>query len=192
MIKDLILKNRSFRRFDETHPIDKQTVIDLIDLARNSASGANLQPLKYYISNESELNAKIFPLLKWAGYLKDWSGPQAGERPTAYIVILGDSTISEKIDGDHGIAAQSILLGACERGLGGCIIGSIERKKLSELLDLPDHLKILLLIALGKPKENVVLREADQGDVRYWRDENNTHYVPKRPLKDIILNFESS
>lgn len=191
MLKQLILHNRSYRRFDQTHSIGRQTLVELIDLARNSASGANLQPLKYYFSNQKQLNEKIFPLLKWAGYLKDWPGPKPSERPTAYIVVLGDSKISEKIDCDHGIAAQSILLGATEKGLGGCIIGSIDRSKLSTLLNLPEHLKILLLLAMGKPKETIVLETAEQGNICYWRDNDEIHHVPKRPLNEIVLNLES-
>ncbi|HID38028.1 MAG TPA: nitroreductase family protein, partial [Calditrichaeota bacterium] len=130
MLRELILKNRSYRRFYEDYTIERQTLLELIDLARLSPSSANLQPLKYFISCDKESNARIFPHLAWAGYLNDWDGPQEGERPSAYIIILGDSRIKERINCDHGIAAQSILLGAAEKGLGGCIIASIKRPDL--------------------------------------------------------------
>ena len=110
----------------------------LVDLARLSASAANVQPLKYILSWEPQKNARIFPLLAWAGYLKDWPGPVAGERPAAYIVMLGDKRLRQSFETDQGIAAQSILLGATEKGLGGCIIASIQRRELRELLAIPD------------------------------------------------------
>ena len=188
MIADLIRKNRSFRRFDQNHTIDRATLCELIELARMSASGANIQPLKYALACDPKLNAQIFEQLAWAGYLTDWPGPQPGQRPTAYIIILRDTNIRPDPGCDHGVAAQSILLGAVERGLGGCMIGSVKRPKLSALLKLPDHLKIALVIALGKPAEKVVLEDtAPNGSIKYYRDPHDVHHVPKRSLDDIII-----
>ena len=159
-----------------------------MDLARLSASAANRQPLKYILSCDPKRNVLIFPHLAWAGYLKDWGGPQEGERPSAYIIILGDKEISRSFGCDHGIAAQSILLGAVERGLGGCIIGSIRREKLRQALQIPDRYEILLVLALGKPKEKVVIETlGPDGDIRYWRDKEGVHHVPKRSLDEIII-----
>jgi len=187
-MRELIEKNRTYRRFYEDEAIELGTLRELVDLARLSASGANKQPLKYMLSNTPEINAKIFEHLAWAGYLPDWPGPEEGERPSAYIVILGDSDISKLFGCDHGIAAQSIMLGAVERGLGGCMIGSIQREDLREGLDIPEQYEILLVLALGKPKEQVVLEQmGPDGDVAYWRDEDQVHHVPKRALDDIII-----
>ncbi|MGD1968780.1 MAG: nitroreductase family protein, partial [Desulfobacterales bacterium] len=161
---------------------------ELVDLARLSASGANLQPLKYILTCRPELNAEIFRCLGWAAYLQDWAGPQSGERPAAYIVILGDSNISKDFGVDHGIAAQSILLGARDKGLAGCMIGSINRKDLRAILNVQSHLKILLALAIGKPKEKIVIETVGpDGDIRYWRDEQAVHHVPKRSLSEIIV-----
>jgi nitroreductase len=188
MLKELILKNRSYRRFYEEENIDSSTLADLVNLARLSASGANKQPLKYITSTNREINEKIFSCLAWAAYLKDWDGPEKGERPNAYIIILGDKNISTSFGCDHGIAAQSILLGAVEKGYGGCIIGSIKKEDLSRLLMIPDQFEILLVIALGKPKEKVIIEEiSSDGDIKYYRDENGIHHVPKRKLEDIII-----
>jgi nitroreductase len=188
VIADLVRRNRSCRRFYEDRQVSRETLLGLIDLARLSASGANLQPLKYVLSWEPEKNAAIFATLAWAGYLKDWPGPGAGERPAAYIVILGDKNIAANFGCDHGIAAQSILLGAREQGLGGCMIGSIQRDRLRQVLDLPERCDILLVIALGAPKEEVVLTEVGpDGDIKYWRDEKGVHHVPKRRLGEIII-----
>lgn len=193
MIEKLILKTRSYRRFYQNVKISRDILKELIDLARNSASAANLQPLKYIISNEPEKNKKIFPCTAWAGYIENWEGPEEGERPSAYIIILGDREIKENIDCDHGIAAQSIMLGATEKGLGGCMIGAIDRERLRENLEIPERYKIMLILALGKPNERVVLETAEKGNIKYWRDKNGVHHVPKRPLDELILstsNFE--
>jgi nitroreductase len=188
-IKELVLKNRTYRRFHQDYALDRATLRELVDLARLSSSGANLQSLKYLLSTDPELNARIFPTLGWAGYLKDWGGPGEGERPSGYIVVLFDQTIAKTPFWDHGIASQSILLGATERGLGGCMFGNIRKDELSRSLGIGEHLEILLVIALGKPKEEVRLVPiGPDGDVKYYRDANGVHYVPKRALNDIIIN----
>ena len=190
-LRELILQNRSFRRFDQPHAITEACLRELVDLGRLSPSGANLQPLKYLLSYEPDMNARIFPHLQWAGYLQDWDGPAPGERPSGYIIILSDRNMRSAGGCDHGIAAHSILLGASEKGLGGCIIGSIQRAELSQTLGLGPDYDILLVLALGKPAETVVLETcAADGDICYWRDSQGVHHVPKRPLKEIILSAE--
>jgi len=188
MIKELVLRNRSYRRFHEKHRVETETLRELVDLARCSASGANLQPLKYILSCDPQRNAAIFPHLVWAGYLEDWDGPAEGERPSAYIVVLGDTQIARSFGCDHGIAAQSILLGAAEKGLGGCMVGSIDRTGLRTALGIADRYEVLLVLALGKPRETVVVDPVGpSGDIRYWRDSEGTHHVPKRSLEEIIV-----
>lgn len=186
MLYDLINKTRSFRRFKENEPIGLEILHHLVELARLAGSARNVQPLKYILINGPAVNAKIFPHLGWAGYLKDWSGPEKGERPAAYIVCLLDTRLSSEADCDLGIATQNILLGASEKGLGGCRIASIS-PELQNVLDLDEHLQILLVIALGKPAETVVLDDREPGgDIKYWRDAAGVHHVPKRPLQEII------
>ena len=188
MIRDLILKNRSYRRFYREVDIKLETLRELVDLARLSASAGNMQPLKYILSRDPQKNSLIFPHLAWAAYLTDWPGPGEGERPSAYIIILGDTEISRSFGCDHGIAAQSILLGATEKGLGGCIIGSIQKQGLRKALEIAPRYEILLVLALGKPKEAVVIETVGpDGDTRYWRDSGGVHHVPKRPLAELII-----
>jgi nitroreductase len=188
-LKDLIFKTRTYRRFDESHQIDSKILEKLIDLARMSASGANKQPLKYLIYNTPKDCSRVFPMVSWAGYLPEWPGPDKGERPGAYIVILGDKSISEVFGIDHGIAAQSIMLGATEAGLGGCMIATIKRDELKNELNIPDKFEILLILALGKPIENVIVEEIKDDNVKYWRDDLKNHHVPKRNLKELILKL---
>jgi len=188
MIAELVKENRSCRRFYEDQAVAPETLKEFVNLARMSASGANLQPLKYILSCDPRKNAEIFSCLAWAGYLKDWPRPAEGERPAAYIVVLGDTSISESAGCDHGIAAQTILLGAREKGLAGCMLGSIDRNALRDSLNIPSQLKILLVLAIGKPREQVVLETiGSDNSIRYWRDNEGIHHVPKRKLEDIIV-----
>jgi len=188
MLRELLTKNRSYRRFRQEIPVEKETLRELVDLVRLCPSAGNLQPLKFFLACDAQSNARIFPHLRWAAYLKEWTGPNEGERPSAYIVILGDSYISPTIGPDHGIVAQSIMLGAVERGLGGCIIASLNREGLKRDLGLPEGLEILMVLALGVPGEEVHLETIGPGgDIRYWRDEQGVHHVPKRTLAELIL-----
>ena len=187
--KELVTRTRSYRRFNQSGRIDYETLTGLIDLARLSASGANRQPLKYLVYNTPDDCARVFPSAIWAGYLKNWSGPEEGERPSAYIIILGDKLITENFGVDHGIAAQSIMLGANEAGFGGCMIASIRRDELRKEFDIPERYEILLILALGEPVEKVVIEDIKNDDVKYWRDEDQTHHVPKRRLDDLVLKL---
>jgi nitroreductase len=188
ILKNLIKKNRSYRRFHQNIPVTKKQLKKYVELAMLSASAANMQPLKYILSASKEKNALIFRTLAWAGYIRGWDGPGEGERPSAYIIVLGDTAISKSFEYDCGIAAQSILLGAVEDGLGGCIIGSIKRGPLREALNIPDRYKIPVVLALGKPKEKIKIETAaDKKTIKYWRDKNDVHHVPKRPLDEIII-----
>jgi nitroreductase len=190
MIKDLILQNRSYRRFNQSYEITTETLKALINLARLSPSARNAQPLKYIISNTEDRNQKIFSLLTWAGALKDWQGPAEGEKPSAYIVMLADTTIAENYFCDHGIAAQSILLGATEKGLGGCIMASIKKQPLREAFHIPSQYEIIQVIALGQPAEQVRIDSVEPaGSTTYWRDDQDIHHVPKRDLDELILDM---
>lgn len=187
MILNLIKKNRSYRRFDSSVKIEPSTIEKWIELARFSPSARNLQPLKFAFSTDEEVNKLIFPHLGWAGYLKDWDGPSESERPVAYLAILQDKSLTENVFCDDGIAAQSILLGAVEDGFGGCIIGTVNKSKVAKIFKLPEALEILWIIALGKPSEKVVLDDASGNEIKYWRDKQDVHHVPKRPLEKLIF-----
>jgi nitroreductase len=188
MLKKLVTENRSCRRFFQDYVIGIDVLRELVDLARLSGSAGNMQSLRYILSCDPEKNDQIFQTLAWAAYLEDWPGPPEGERPSAYIVILDDKEATLSLGCDFGIAAQSMMLGAVEKGLRGCMIASIKREKLREVLRIPKRYDILLVLALGKPKEEVVIETIDPTDsVKYWRDNKGVHHVPKRALDDIII-----
>ena len=183
MFRDLILQNRSRRRFYQEAVIKLETLRELVDLARLSASAGNVQPLKYLLSCDTEKNGRVFPHIGLAG------NPPEGERPSAYIIVLGDTEIRQSFGCDHGIAVQSIMLGATEKGLGGCIIGAINRNNLRESLSIPPRYEILLVLALGKPRETTVFEAVgEDGNARGWWDSEGIRHVPKRSLDEIIID----
>jgi nitroreductase len=194
LIKKLVSKNRSTRRFNAKSSVSLEILHDLVDLARLSPSAGNLQPLKYILVNQPGKNTELFSCLKWAAYLRDWDGPPKCEQPAAYIIMLVDTGISPHCEQDQGIAAQSIMLGAAEKEIAGCIIGSINRKRLRTFFKIPKKYEIALVIALGKANEEIVIDEmcAGQEDIQYWRDENSVHHVPKRCLGDVVLGCNDS
>ena len=188
MVFDLVPRARTHRRFMENRPVDIETLRSLVNLARLSPSSANLQSLKFALYADSENNQQIFDALAWAGYLPDWPGPAPGERPPAYILVLGDEDLGGGKDVDAGLAMQSMVLGAASLGLAACILGSVNREKLLEVLDLPSNFRIMYVLALGQPAEAVSVETVGpDGNIRYWRDENGGFHVPKRSLDELIV-----
>ncbi len=189
-IKELTKKNRSYRRFKQSVKVENSTLLELADIARYCGSAANMQPIRYILSNTEKTNNMIFSSLKWAGYLPEWEGPEEGEKPAAYIVLTTELKKSKYILCDAGIACQSILLGAVEKGLGGCIFGSIDREKVKADLNIHEDFEVLLIIALGKPIEQVEVIDAINDNIKYFRDDNKTHYVPKLKLSTLVANHD--
>ena len=191
MLKDLVLKNRSYRGYDESLQVSREELAQLVDLTRYTASSVNMQPLKYYLACTKEEVEQIVSITKWAAALSKLHLPHPGTYPAAFIVICQDLKISSStptFQRDVGIVAQTILLGATEKGLGGCMIGNFKRKELRDLLHLDDTIEPQLVLAIGKPAEKVVLTSVkEDGKTAYYRDEEGIHYVPKRSLEDILL-----
>ena len=189
MIKDLVIKSRSYRRFYENETVSYDKLKEIVEIARYVPSTVNSQPLKFMLVNDEEGNEKVFSTLAWAGLLKEWPGPEKGERPSAYIIILGDLSVGKNKHLDVGITAQTMMLGAADMGLGGCMFGSIQREKLASLFDIDtEKFSIELVLALGKPKEDVIIVDLpENGSTAYYRDENGVHYVPKRSVDELII-----
>ncbi len=191
MIKDLVRQNRSYRGYDESRRVTEEELRELVDCARLTASSVNMQPLKYYLAWEKKEVDRIQALTAWARGLPEMTLPHEGMRPTAFIVICQDKNIQESLarfQKDVGIAAQTMLLAAVEMGLGGCMIGNFRAESVQQELGLAENLAPLLIVAIGKPAEKIVLTEVGEGEsVAYYRDENDVHYVPKRRLEDVIL-----
>ena len=187
MISELIKKTRSFRRFDANRKIKESELLDMIESARCSGSAANRQRIRFALVNDKDTCDKIFNNVAFAGYLKEWKGPSETERPTAYIVMLcKEDDIDTSLGMDMGIAAQSILLTATEMGLGGCMIRSFKKAEIDKIL-CKEGYNSAFVIALGMPTERVYLTNVKDGDIKYFRDENDDHAVPKLSLKELII-----
>ncbi len=189
---ELVKGSRSYRRFDASHAVSRETLVSLIEAARYAPSSVNRQPIRYALSWEKAVNDRIFPHTRWAGLLNDEQFPPQTEeeRPTAYILILADREVApqpERYRVDVGICAQTIMLAAREQGLGGCMIGSFARREVSELMSVGDGFEPMLLLALGKPAETVVLEEMpESGSTAYW-NVNKVQHVPKRAVRELII-----
>ncbi len=186
-VREAIERRRTIRKFQQTE-IDSATLHELIDCARLAAYGANMQPLKFMAVNTEDKVSAIFPFIKWAGYLPD-GAPKDGEKPTAYIAILGDTEIKKNaaFETDAGAAVTNMMLRAAELELGTCWLGAIDREKISAELNLAENLKLLYLLAVGVPMQESRTCEMENGNVKYFEDENGTINVPKRSLEEIIV-----
>ncbi|MCK4806342.1 MAG: nitroreductase family protein [Candidatus Aegiribacteria sp.] len=183
---DLAEANRSVRRFRENERIAEQQLLKFIDSARLAPCGANLQLLRFTPVTERKHCSRIFPLLKWAGYLEEWNGPEEGERPPAYIVIHAPIEERRHIPVDIGIAAAYVVLAARESGYGSCMIMSFDENLIEKAAGTPEGYHPFLVIAFGVPGEETVLEEAD-GGIRYYRDAKDRHHVPKLALYKLIV-----
>ena len=192
MLTDLVLKNRSYRGYNKSRKVTKEELMELVDIARLCPSSANIQPLCYYLAWEPDEVARIQEQTRWAGAISHMKLPHPGMEPPAFIVILQDTKINDsmtRFQKDVGIVAQTMLLAAAEKGLGGCMIGNFQAGEVMEVLGLPEEIRPLLIVAFGKPAEEIHLVDVpEDGNTNYYRDENDVHYVPKRTLADELLN----
>lgn len=189
IFRELVKQSRSRRTFSAEEKLTRQTLLELCDVARYTPAAMNLQPLKYRLVTDEAEVARMTGITRWAAALTKKMPPE-GRGPSGYIVICHDTEIAEQkpiFMIDAGIVAQTMMLAAAEQGLGGCILASAKKEDLAEVLSLPEHLIPVLVLGLGVPTETVVLTEAEHGAVRYYRDEEDVHYVPKRPLSEMII-----
>ena len=192
MFLDLVKQARSHRGFRQDRKVTRQELEHLVECARFTPAARNDQVLKYYLAEKPETVAAIQPLTKWAGALAELHLPRKGAEPVAYIVICLDGSLAENptpYQRDVGIVAQTMLLAAVEMGLNGCMIGSFAAGELREKLGLPEDIKPQLLLALGEGTDRIVMTDVgEDGSTTYYRDAEDTHYVPKRTLEQLILN----
>ena len=185
MIYDIVKKNRSYRRFTNA-PVSDAALRKMVESARLSASAANRQRLRFVLVSDPETSAKIFECLRFAAFLTEWKGPQPHERATAYIVVMSEHELDNNLAIDLGIAAQSMLLTAAEMGIGGCMFRSYNAARISQILGRDGYIPHLV-IALGIPAERVEIVAPKDGDLKYYRDEEDNHLVPKLSLEEIII-----
>jgi len=186
MIYELITSNRSYRRFNSKREVGYSELLKMIESARMTASAANLQRLRYALVNTREECDRIFETLSFAGYLTDWQGPAEDERPVAYITLMAQNEPDVNLAIDAGLAAQSILLTARQMGLGGCMFRSFNPQRLAPVLNKTGYIPVLV-IAIGEPSEKVYTVDSEDNNVRYYRDSEDNHVVPKLPLDELII-----
>ena len=183
-----LLGRRTIRKFTQ-EKLNSDDLNRLLEYARLAAYPANMQPLKFALITEDKKLKEIFPFTKWAGYLPETGTPCEGERPTAYIAILGDKSIKESFEVEAGAAITSMMLGAYDLGIASCWLGSIDRKKLLEVFRLSaDKYDLLYLLALGYPAQESDVSEAINS-IKYFEQPGGKISVPKRPLEEIIINI---
>jgi len=191
MLRELVEKNRSYRGFDESRSVSREELLELVDLTRYTASGFNMQPLKYLLICEKDEVEALLPRTKWGAALPQLKLPYPGKHPAAFIVICHDTSLAPNADSAHmdvGIVAQTMMLGAVERGLGGCMIQNFKPGEVKAALGLAEHLVPKLVLGIGKPDEEIhIVGVGENGSMKYYRDENDVHYVPKRDLKDLVI-----
>lgn len=186
MLKKLLKESRSYRRFDHERKVSRQILMELVELTRYTPSAANRQRGRYLLVTEEQETAAVFSCLRWAAFLQDWDGPEEQERPSAYVIMLAPQKAN--IAFEEGIKAQTLLLGAAEKGMGGCILENIDRKRLEECIEIPAGYRVSLILALGYPRETVVVQDISASeDTRYYRDAAGIHYVPKLKTEALVL-----
>lgn len=189
-LRRLMIGARTVRRFRQDESVPADTLQRLVELTRYCPSGRNAQPLRYALVTSADFRARIFPLLKWAGYFKDWDGPAEGERPAAYIIQLLDTHYGSDCLCDDGLQLEAITLGMHTLGLAGCIIKAFNRVELSRVLGLDTRYEPRYVLALGYPAEEVVIEDMDgtpDADFKYFRTPDSRHHVPKRTVAELIL-----
>lgn len=188
--RQLVIDDRTVRRFQQSRCVSSETLRHLVELTRYCHSGRNAQPLRYAVVSDSEMCDKIYPALKWAGYFKDWDGPEEGERPAAYLIQCLDTKYGQECLCDDGLQLEAISLGMRTLGLGGCIIKAFNAPLLAEILKLEERYKPRYVMAVGYPAEEVVIEDMsgeEDADFKYYRTEDGMHHVPKRLLSELII-----
>lgn len=186
MVLDIAKACRSYRRFDASRKISKETLVSLVECARFTPSAANMQRLRFLPIVDGERCDKVFSTLKFAGYLKEWNGPSIDERPVAYLVICSESEMDTHLAIDLGISAQVIALAAAEQGIGCCMFRSYSAEKIVEVIS-NEAMHPHLVMAFGYPAECVTVEDMKDGNVKYYRDLEDRHVVPKRTLDELII-----
>lgn len=178
---------RTYRRFEQ-RPVAPEILTEAVDAARIASCGANRQTVRYIIVESADAVASVQPLVHWAAYLPPEQGaPKPDELPTAFIAILQDDTLPGASDVDVGLALGSLTAAAWAHGVGSCIMGAINRPALTELLALPEGVRLCYMVALGYPTHESHLVSMQDGDVKYYLDDNRDFCVPKRGMEEVLL-----
>jgi len=182
---DVILSRRSIRQF-KPDSLAREALVRIVEAGRLAPSAANLQPLEFVVVDDRDICAKFFPCLKWAAYVAPQGNPRPGQEPVAYVVVLVNTAVREKMfEYDVGAAVENMILTALADGIGSCWLISIDREKAAQILGVPEGLRIDSVLALGRPAESPVVEEL-KDSAKYWKDDEGRLHVPKRPLARVL------
>ena len=152
---DLVNKRYSVRNY-KTTPVPQEKVVRCIEAARLAPSACNSQPWKFIIADNTELvnelaKAAFEGLLDFNHF--------AFKAPVLVLIVCERENLSAKFGSivkkknfslmDIGIAAEHFCLQAAEEGLGTCIIGWFNEKKVKKMLSIPKLKRVELIITVG-------------------------------------------
>lgn len=185
-VMESLLTRRTYRRFAQ-RPVPEDVIGDIVEAVRLSSCGANRQAVRLVIVDKPADVARVQPLVKWAAYLPPEQGtPKANELPTLYVAVVQDTSIPGDLDTDTGIALANMTLAAWDKGVGSCIMGAIDRPRLTALLGLPEGMKLHTMVAFGYPTHSArIVPMTEQTGVKYYLDEDRDYCVPKRSAAEI-------
>ena len=162
---ELIQQRQSVRRYQNI-PVEREKIEKLIEAVRLAPSACNSQPWKLIIVDDPELKNEVAQTT----FSKTFTFNRfAQEAPVIAVLVIEKAKLIARIGGsiknqeypqyDIGIAAAHFCLQAEELGLGTCMIGWFDEKKVQQLLNIPKNRKIGLLITLGYPPADYKLRK---------------------------------
>ncbi len=151
--QELILKRQSDRKYLRT-PVEEEKILMCIDAARLSPSACNAQPWTFVVVEDDSLRLEVEKAASGMGM-----NNFAVQAPVIIAIVLEKPNFTSKIGSvikdkeypliDIGIAANQFCLQATELGLGTCILGWFDEKKIKKLLNVPSSKRIPILITLG-------------------------------------------
>jgi nitroreductase len=150
---ELITKRQSERQYSP-RLVEPEKIVQCIEAARMAPSACNAQPWKFIVVDNPELKQQVATATASMGMNKF-----VFEAPIIVAIVLEKPNITSKIGSvlkgkeytlmDIGIAVTHFCLQATELGLGTCIIGWFDEKKVRTLLQIPSKKRIPLLISVG-------------------------------------------
>lgn len=163
--QELISTRQSVRKYCDKQ-VEPEKIEQIIEAVHLAPSACNSQPWRIIIVDEPELKTEVAK----ATYSKTISFNRfAADAPVIAVLVIEKAKLIAQIGGsiknmeypqiDIGIAAAHFCLQATELGLGTCMIGWFDEKKIHKLLNIPEKRKIGLVITLGYPSENYKLRK---------------------------------
>ena len=153
---ELAQSRQSDRAFDTTRPVEKEKIDAILEAARIAPSACNAQPWHFIVVDDPELKNQVADatsekLLGMNHFTK--------QAPVHIVIVEENVNLTSGIGGiiknkhfaflDIGIAAAHIVLAAKDLGLGSCMLGWFDEKRMRKILNVPSSKRIVLDIVIG-------------------------------------------